>query len=198
MLNKLQAEEIINKYVDLRDQVKASKVQTREFIAQKNLCIEKFGYIIQTRIARYRNFSNYDDLKQEGLIGLLFALDNFDPSKKAPFFYWAHQYIDTRIARAANCHSTIKFPMHLAKGISPFKEDKMPNIMDTKTDPEISYQKKELNNLSENERKILSMLYGIDNKKMNIDQISKEIGLELDVCKKYMRTGIAKMKAKLK
>ena len=61
MLNKLQAEEIINKYVDLRDQVKASKVQTKEFIAQKNLCIEKFEYIIQTRIARYRNFSNYDD-----------------------------------------------------------------------------------------------------------------------------------------
>ena len=140
------------------------------------------------------------------MIGLLFALDNFDPSKKAPFFYWAHQYIDTRIARAANCHSTIKFPIHVAKGMSPFKEDKMPAIMDTKTDPEMSYQKSEmklsvkteLSKLSDNERKVLSMLYGIDNKKMNINQISKEIGLELDICKKYMRTGIAKMKAKLK
>lgn len=205
MLDKLEAEKIINKYVELRDEYKKTNIKTKDLIDQKNICISKFEYIIRSRISKYKSFSNYEDLKQEGMIGLLYDLENFDTSKKAPFFYWEHKYIDTRVSRAANSHSTIKYPLKIAKENIPHKEAIIPTIIDEKTNPELNTLFMEANIkiskalqecLSENERKVISMYYGIETKKININKISIETGLDKDTCKKYFRTGLAKLKAK--
>lgn len=68
----------------------------REFLVEKNM-----GFIVQTADLIYRSASlegsdlniDVDDLVQEGSIGLLRAVDGFDPARKIKFLTYAAPYI---------------------------------------------------------------------------------------------------------
>jgi RNA polymerase sigma factor (sigma-70 family) len=64
--------------------------------------------LIHTR--KYIKFPNYEDLQQEGRIAILSAMKSYVVGK-GMFFHWAHQYIKTKIARTANKHSDVNYPM---------------------------------------------------------------------------------------
>jgi len=54
-----------------------------------------------TRVAKMAGWANLEDLKQEGIIGLMKAIERFDVSRGVPFKYFARQYI-----RGAIFHSS--------------------------------------------------------------------------------------------
>ena len=68
----------------------------REFLVEKNM-----GFIVQTADLIYRSASlegsdlniDVDDLVQEGSIGLLRAVDGFDPARKIKFLTYAAPFI---------------------------------------------------------------------------------------------------------
>ena len=68
----------------------------REFLVEKNM-----GFIVQTADLIYRSSSlegsdlniDVDDLVQEGSIGLLRAIDGFDPARKIKFLTYAAPFI---------------------------------------------------------------------------------------------------------
>lgn len=68
----------------------------REFLVEKNM-----GFIVQTADLVYRSSSlegsdlniDVDDLVQEGSIGLLRAVDGFDPARKTKFLTYAAPFI---------------------------------------------------------------------------------------------------------
>ena len=66
----------------------------REILVEKNM-----GFIVQTADLIYRSSSlegsdlNVDDLVQEGSIGLLRAVDGFDPARKLKFLTYAAPFI---------------------------------------------------------------------------------------------------------
>ena len=97
------------------------------------------------------------------------AFNTFDPDKGS-FSWWADKYISTRISRAANAHSTIRFPIKKAKELKPYKTNTIPIIIDEGASPCQSAEDSEnsvninnaINNLSDSHRNVVNMTYGFN------------------------------------
>jgi DNA-directed RNA polymerase specialized sigma subunit len=133
MLTIDEAQTLMEKLIDLRTRAKESKdpQDVRNFKKQETLCVEKFGYLVTMKTSRYKSFANYQDLNQEGYEALLKGMKNYNP-KKGNAFWWFHKYIDTRISRSANLHTTIRYPLKVAKALPPHKESTMPIMVEEK------------------------------------------------------------------
>jgi RNA polymerase sigma factor (sigma-70 family) len=85
--------------------------------------IQKYDHIVLKRASRYKKYSNYEDLIQEGRMALMQALDSYDPKINDNFEWWADSYIHTRLQRQANHHSDLYIPMCAIKknNIKPMK-----------------------------------------------------------------------------
>lgn len=59
--------------------------------------IKRLTFLVQSRISRYRMQPYYEDLLQEGKIGLMKAMDNFDPERGLNFFKYAQWHIKNKI-----------------------------------------------------------------------------------------------------
>jgi len=152
--------------------------------------MEAHRYIVDMHANRYRKFSNYEDLLQEGYEGLAKALKTFKQNK-GNFFFWAHKYVGTKINRAANQHTTIRFPMRVARANPPRRESiTSPNVvalLETNINPEKIYSESEiefvvhqqLDKLSSQESDILKLMFGIDTKKKSVKKIAEEFGLRI-------------------
>lgn len=77
--------------------------------------IKKFSYIPELHARKYINYPNYQDLLQEGLLGLVVALNKFDMNRSNNFYQLANWYVKTRITRAANKFDVINVPISLGK-----------------------------------------------------------------------------------
>src|SRR5271154_6222260 len=137
MLTEQEAHDLMKKFIDLRTQFKETgdaKIKT-QLKQHEQICIEKFKYLITMKTGRYKTFSNYEDLNQEGFEALIKAMKTFKPNKGS-FFAWAHNYIGTRISRSANLHTTIRFPLKVAKANTPHKESVMPLLIEERYCPD--------------------------------------------------------------
>jgi len=108
--------------------------EKKEFKAYQIKCLEYFKPLVMYRANRYRQFSNYEDLIQDGLEALMLALETYDPTKGS-FVWWADHYIKTKIMRSANNHSTIRVPIKHAKKEAPHKETTLPTLVDFTFNP---------------------------------------------------------------
>jgi RNA polymerase sigma factor (sigma-70 family) len=119
----------------LRDECKLSKSKKLQIKYEKlkQKCVQRLDFLVDNRTRKYKSFSNYDDLRQEGRLALSMALDTYYPSK-GDFFWWANKYIKTRVSREANRHSTIKIPIAHAKFVQPYKMPQLPTIVDSDPD----------------------------------------------------------------
>ena len=134
-INQEEIEEMLNKFVELRDKRKKSrskKVQA-QYEKYHAMCTSKLDYLVEVRTRKYKGFSNYDDLRQDGRLALMLALNSFDPTK-GNFYWWASQYIKTKISREANRHSTLKIPIKKTKTLTPYKVSQLPIIVDEEPD----------------------------------------------------------------
>jgi DNA-directed RNA polymerase specialized sigma subunit len=113
------------------------------------------------------------------------------PSSGNGVFWWFHKYIDTRLSRQANSHSTIKYPVKVAKEQMPYKENKMPEIICDSQRPDLIYDKYEtamllhsnVSNLPDPQKEIVSMYYGLNGgDSVSIDKISKTKNIPVSKC----------------
>jgi len=181
------------KYREKANKTKASK-DVRSFKNHERLCIEKFKYLVMGKVAKYRNFSNYEDLVQDGLEALTKAMRNYNP-EKGIFFWWAHKYIDTCIARRANLHTTIRFPLKYAKKVAPHRESVLPVLIDQLSGPHDILERNEalravnknFSNLSTNQKKVVQMLFGIDNEQpQSISKVCQRLRISRPTCVKLL------------
>ena len=126
-LNKL-AEQFIEYKKAVEESPNAELIN--KFKKHQELCMKKMAPLVMFKARKYKSFSNYNDLVQDGFEGLLLSLRTYNINK-GEFSFWASQYIKTRIYRAANSHSTIKFPLKTAKENRPYKVHGIPDILDT-------------------------------------------------------------------
>ena len=61
--------------------------------------VSSLGFLIQSRLKPHRGAMFYDDLFQEGRLGVMRALQDFDPERGKNFFKFAKWHIQTRIRR---------------------------------------------------------------------------------------------------
>jgi len=181
-----EANKLLHKLIRLR----LKKNKTDYYIHEQH-CSQVFDYLVISRVAKYKEFPNYEDLKQEGRLALILALRNFDP-KKGSFWAWADQYISTKVKRQANKHSVFHIPLkHVKNTNSPFKVLQLPILVDSAMSAlqlvemkELSERvKKELNNLPAAQKKVLE-LNGI--KSYSINQISKELNMTRSDCMRLL------------
>lgn len=202
-LTEREANEILLKLFELRKKCARSKSKKlhAEYRKQEALCEKKFDYLVLSKLYKYRNFANYEDLKQDGRVALLLALRNFNPHKGS-FFWWANQYIKTKIKREANCHSALKIPIKQTQKNHPYKVSQMPIMIDAALDPLQSVEQKEIKKqvreaiqqLPCDQRKIIE-LNGI--KSYSISRISKELKINRIECVRLLNDAKENLKQNL-
>lgn len=208
MLTEQEAQDLMTTLIDLRDQLKKGedvKIRT-ELKKHEQICMEKFRYLVTMKTGRYKAFSNYEDLNQEGFEALIKAMNNYNP-KKGSFFWWAHKYIDTRISRSANLHTTIRYPLKVAKASTPHKESVMPLLIEERYCPDKELEDSQLNHaiqgaisvLTKEQREVISLAYGFDgDKPMSINKICKKLNISRLSCIKMINSALSIMKENIK
>jgi RNA polymerase sigma factor (sigma-70 family) len=208
MISRKEAESLMARLIHLRKRVRKYKTPNaiRKYQTHQKLCMEKFKYLITMHTDKYRGFFNYEDLNQEGFEALLKAMKNYNP-EKGSFFWWAHKYIETRISRTANLHTTIRYPLKYAKAHPPHKEANLPTIIETRFCPDISLEnteirsiiQKSMKRLNKEQKKVVKLAFGFTGdkpmsinkicKKMKISRINciKSINGALDILKQHIR-----------
>lgn len=208
MLTDQEAHDLMIKFIDLREKLqdtKDSKIEA-EFKRHEQECIEKFRYLVTMKTGRYKAFSNYEDLNQEGFEALIKAMKTFKPNKGS-FFAWAHNYIGTRISRSANLHTTIRYPLKVAKANTPHKESVMPVQVEERYCPDKELEEYQtthaiqgaLSVLSKEQKEIISLAYGFDgDKPMSINKICKKLNISRLSCIKTINSALSLMKENIK
>jgi len=208
MLTEQEANELMNKWIDLKGQLKTSNEPklVKEFEKHEKLCVEKFRYLVTMKTGRYKAFSNYEDLNQEGHEALIKAMKTFKPNKGS-FFAWAHNYIGTRISRSANLHTTIRFPLKVAKANTPHKESVMPLLIEERYCPDKELEESQVTHavqdalsvLSNEQKEIINLAFGFDgDKPMSINKICKKLGISRLSCIKTINSSLSTMKENIK
>lgn len=196
-----EIDEIANKYLELRKKASHSEQDNKIFKDYQNFFYSKIRYVVDAKVAKYKQFSNYSDLRQEGFEAVLIAFNSFQ-SDKGTFSYWADRYLKTRISRKANAHSTIKIPLHEIKNKKPFKTNEIPVMADKDGTPLDNLGQKEIQNivktaiqsLSELPRRVLMMKHGISVRPKQ----TQEIMAELSISKKEYNQILKEANEKLK
>lgn len=190
-LTQEESDALATKFISLRDKAKKTKSKKikKEFQKFQNECIKHFQYLIHSRTYKYKTFSNYFDLEQDGFEALLLSLKTYNPSKGS-FTWWADKYISTRISRAANAHSTIKVPIKKARELKPHKITDFPLMIDDRPNPlEITEQKSResavheaIVNLPEEQRQVINLVYGLNGTPVSIEVLMKKLSLSRPKC----------------
>jgi RNA polymerase sigma factor (sigma-70 family) len=196
MVSIEEAQNLMTTLIQLRN--KSEETKSQEDIAayrrHEQICIDKFFYLVSMRTNKYKGFSNYEDLNQEGLEVLVRAMNNYDPSKGI-FFWWAHKYIETRITRSANAHTVIRYPLKFAKTNVPHRETRMPELKEEKNIPEKLTEDLEItkvigsamDHLNEEQKKIVNLVFGVDgDKPLSINKVCKKMKLSRFYCMKMI------------
>ena len=206
MISETEAKDLMSKLNRLKLEAKENKEIETELNKHLNLCMEKFKYLVTMRTGRYKAYNNYDDLNQEGFEALLRAMKTYNP-KKGSFFSWAHNYISTKISRSANLHSTIRYPMKVAKELPPHKELGMPEMIDEGLCPSDSAELNETNQavrdvlpfLTKRQREVIMMSFGIgEENPMSVNKICSKLEISRDVCIDILNKALKKMRKKIK
>jgi RNA polymerase sigma factor (sigma-70 family) len=208
MLTEQEAQDLMTTWIDLRDKSKKTEDSTIkiEMAKHERICIEKFKYLVTMKTGRYKAFSNYDDLNQEGFEALIKAMNNYNP-KKGSFFWWAHKYIDTRISRSANLHTTIRYPLKVAKANTPHKESVMPLLIEDRYCPDKELEESQSNyaihgilaSLPKEQKDVIGLAFGFDcDKPMSINKICKKLSISRLSCIKTINAALSAMKENIK
>jgi RNA polymerase sigma factor (sigma-70 family) len=201
MLKIEEAQQLMEEFVRLKGIAHLSLENEKLFKQHQKLCVKKFKYLVTMKTSRYHSFANYEDLIQEGLVALVHAMNNYNP-KLGNFFWWGHKYIDTRISRSANLHTTIRYPIKVAKLTPPYKEAEFP-LMVSKDNPELDTYDEEVKNkisktinlLDKNSKSIVDLYFGFTvPRPMSINKICKELKIPRSSCLKALKDSLSFVK----
>ncbi len=208
MISIEEADKLMADFVEARE--KYNKTKSKEDLKilkrKENICVSKFDYLIKMRTGKYRLFSNYEDLNQEGREALLNAMKTYR-AEAGNWFAWAHKYIATKISRAANLHTTIRYPLKVAKEMVPHKEIYMPEIVEDYFNYDVIMETNELkssiedaiNKLDDNKQKIMCLAFGLEgDKPMSVNEICRNLRIPRNTCIKEMDASINSIKENIK
>jgi len=201
-IDLIKANDLLDNLVISRKKFNSNKSQKNllEYTRLLNLCTETFDFLVKSRTKRYKSYSNYEDLVQDGRIALMLSLKTYD-GEKGNFYVWAKQYINTKISREANRHSTIKIPIEKTIDYKPKKvgmpimTDDSPNAFDNLYSSEMKQIiSSAISKLPKEQQKIVELN---NNKCYSINKISKELKISEGNCIKLLKQAHKSLKFNL-
>lgn len=139
MSNLLSTEELNNLIREYRE---TGDVIARDKIFERNTAL------VTSIVKAYPNGSilGFEDLYQEGCLGLLKAIDRFDPEKGFKFSTYATWWIKQAIKRAlADNNRSIRIPIHVQEDINRIKKAKKSLEQELNRDPSIEEIQERIN-----------------------------------------------------
>lgn len=213
MITEIEARKMMENLLNLKKIYDESKLNSDKlnYISYEANCVEELKYFVNMRARKYSKFVNHSDLVQEGMMALLkairtFKLKDLDGNNKGSFFFWAALIINTRLSRSANNHTTIRYPMHIAKYLKPHKEKSLPMMIELGNSPEQNYEQKQCNNvidialgkLSFKHKEYVSLAYGFGNDKpMSITKICQLKKVSRVNCIRVLDDALSELKANI-
>ena len=208
MLDINEAQQLMETFIELRTKARDtnSSSDVGAFKIHERLCVEKFSYLVSMDAKRYKSFANYDDLYQEGYEALVKGMKNYNP-KKGNAFWWFHKYIKTRITRSANTHTTIRYPLKVAKENIPHKETNMPVMIEEVHRPDRELEGAQITNaimnsidlLDKQQKEVIMLVYGINgDKPLSINKACKKLGISRVSCNKIIENSLAMIRDNIK
>lgn len=118
-------------YLETNDKIRFANSEAEKIKLEASLkeILISLKSLIYMRCSRYKKFSNFDDLVQDGYEALLMAFKTYRPGKSA-FTWWSNKYIATKIARSASKHNLIKIPIAKAKNMKMVRADTISSSVD--------------------------------------------------------------------
>lgn len=131
--------------------------------------IEDLSFLVYSSAKKYKRFNNYEDLVQEGFVGLIRAVQRFDYKRFPNFFVFANQWIINNIRRAAKKYDVVYNPSR-SKVVYVGNIDLVENngVDEIAPDDYVLYNErksallKEISKMSGREQTIVKNIYGID------------------------------------
>lgn len=166
----------------------------------KNLVVIKLSFLVYNQTSYYKRFENYEDLVQEGFIGLIKATNRYDWKIYPNFFAYANQWIRHSVKRAASRFDIIYNPNKdrvIYTELQPENEEE-----DLTTNPEnifldkekSSELKKALSNFSKKEIKIVDKIFGLTNSSQTLREIGPQFSLTHERVRQIKNNVIEKLK----
>lgn len=82
-MNIEESQKLIETLLDLRKKADNTKnvSDIKQYKQYEQICMNKFKYLILMKTHKYKKFTNYDDLVQDGLEALIKAIKTYNPTK---------------------------------------------------------------------------------------------------------------------
>ncbi len=185
-------------YSKVNDEIRA-QIQTINKLKSENLCESKrledkliisLNYLVYSVMRRYRKHGNYEDLYQEGMIGLIKAVQNYNANTSFHFTRYALWWIKARINRTVRKMSVVSRSLTDNKYLIQydFHENDMIDYNNPEQNVISSEQERiistEIEKLTDNQKYIINYHYGLKDQ----EQISmREIGSDLKMTRADLR-----------
>lgn len=174
---------------DIRIKIKNIKlIRTFDIERAKKLedsLILSLDYLVHSVIYKYKRFDNYEDLYQEGMFGLIKAVQHYNSDMSFHFVRYAIWWVKARVMRSikklsiisSNDKSFIKFFTQY-----DIDDETMIGKSDPENDAILSEQFKHLNEsinlLPKKYQYIISLRYGLNNnKEHNLQELSNKLNM---------------------
>lgn len=139
--------------------------------------VNKLSYLIYSKIKKHRGKIFYEDLVQEGKLGLIKAIEDFDPKRGLNFFKFAGWQIKNNIKKFWRCN--YRFLTITSKIKEAEREDKiidnLPILLEEQEGFKILFE--EINKLPEIDRRVVMMKFGIREKENTFREIGEIFSL---------------------
>lgn len=186
-IRKMKNYENVNENISLKIK-EIKRLKEKDFVYAKKMednLIVSLSYLVHSVVYRYRKFDNYDDLYQEGMVGLIRAVQKYDSDTSFHFTRYALWWIKTRVMRSIKKINIV--PTTSTEEIKNFSRYEINDndIVDYNNpekdailNQEIKYLNNLINDLPENHRKIIKMRYGVNNTKVsNLEDLSQVLDM---------------------
>lgn len=160
--------------------------------------ITNASFLVYKNTKKYIKFSNYEDLMQEGFIGLIRAVDKYDHTKFPNFLSYAEQWVVHYIRKAAKRFDVVYSPDRVRTVYAELDED----TEDTELTPDQHYFKKEsaaflldkLSCLSSRNNAIVKSVYGIGCDARSLRDIGKDFEISHERVRQIKDESLHKLK----